>query len=70
MAMQKPRLRLIAGRPVSADGKPHVRILPKQAPTNAEKLSAAKRYLRERGIYVLDRGAPAPKWGVPGKGKA
>ncbi|MFM9957151.1 MAG: hypothetical protein ACKVZJ_03680 [Phycisphaerales bacterium] len=29
------------------------------------KLECAKAYLRERGLYVLDRGSPA-KWGIPG----
>ena len=35
--------------------------------SRAEKLAAAIAYLRRRNKYVLDRGTPAPKWGIPGK---
>jgi hypothetical protein len=35
--------------------------------SHAEKLARAKAYLQRRGIYILDRDAPRPKWGVPGK---
>jgi len=31
-------------------------------PDLAEKREAAIRYLRERGLWILDRGTPAPKW--------
>ena len=70
MADPKPRLRLIAGRPVS--DKPRVRMVPAQpaAKTMQERLSDAIAYLRRRGIYVLDKGSPKPNWGVPGKGRA
>ena len=56
--MTKPRIRL--------------RIVPKPeerplAPlTRAEKLASAIAFLRERGAYVLDKGARRPSWGVPG----
>lgn len=60
---QKPRFRLIAGRPVEA--KPRVRLVLQPSP-----LERAIAYVRERGIYILDRGTPAPKWGTQQKGRA
>jgi hypothetical protein len=46
-------------------------VLPVERPlaklSYAEKLARAKAYLQRRGIYVLDRNAPKPKWGVPGE---
>ena len=59
----KPRLRVIANRPVT--DKPHLRVVQQES-----KLEAAKKWLRDRGLYILDKGTPAPKWGIPGKGKA
>lgn len=54
---------------------PHLRLVqPADRPlanlSRAEKLAKAIAYLRERNLYVLDRGTRAPKWGVPGRGKA
>ena len=52
--------------------KPHFRlrlVKPRERPlaplSRAEKLANAKVYLQQRGIYVLDRGTPRPKWGTP-----
>jgi len=46
-------------------------VLPTKRPlthlTRAEKLAHAKAYLQRRGLYVLDRGTPKPKWGIPGE---
>lgn len=49
----KQRLKLVAGVPIP---------LPQ---TRAEKLAAAIGYLRSRNLYVLDKGAQKPSWGVP-----
>lgn len=53
--MSKPRFKL--------------RLVKKERPlgplTRAEKLAAAIGYLRERGLYLLDRGTPRPRWGLP-----
>ena len=35
--------------------------------SRAEKLARAQAYLQRRGIYILDRGTPKPKWGVAGE---
>lgn len=58
----KPRLRVIANRPVT--DKPHFRVVPQES-----KLEKAKAWLRERNLYILDAGSKRPGWGVPGKGK-
>lgn len=69
MTPAKPRLRLIL-----SGEKPRLRLVTPARPlahlSRAEKLSKAIAYLRERNLYVLDIGAQAPKWGVPGRGKA
>ena len=49
--------------------KPHLRLVrvkerPLATLTKAEKLANAIAFLRERRIYVLDRGTPA-KFGIP-----
>ncbi len=54
----KPRLRL---RLVRAE-RPLAKL------SQAEKLAQAKAYLQRRGIYILDQGTPAPKWGHPSAG--
>ena len=53
----KPRIRL---RLVAAER-------PLAPLSRAEKLAQAKAYLQRKGLYVLDRGTPKPKWGVPGE---
>ena len=51
--------------------KPHLRLRLVRSPrplgplTRAEKLAVAIKFLRERGLYVLDIGARRPKWGTP-----
>ena len=46
-------------------------VLPAERPlgtlSRAEKLAHAKAYLQRRGIYVLDKGTPKPRWGVGGE---
>ncbi len=37
--------------------------------SHAEKLAQAKAYLQRRGLYILDQGTPAPKWGIPQRTK-
>ena len=55
-AAPKPRMRLVDGKAV-----------PVGPQTYADKLARAKAYLQRRGIYVLDKGARRPKWGIPGE---
>lgn len=51
----KPSLRIV---------KPQDRPLAKLS--QAEKLAQAKAYVQRKGIYILDKGTPKPKWGRPG----
>ena len=51
---------------------PRLRLVPSQdrplGPlTRAEKLALAIAYLRDRNLYVLDRWARRPQWGVAGE---
>ncbi len=54
----KPRFKL---RLVAAADRPLAKL------SHAEKLVRAKAILRRSGKYILDRGTPKPKWGVPGE---
>lgn len=54
----KPRLKLVDGQPTPLPA------------SREDKLAAAIGYLRSRNLYVLDRGAQKPSWGVPGTPKA
>lgn len=54
--------------------KPHFKlhlVTPAERPlgplSRAEKLANAKAYLQRRGLYILDRGTPKPKWGLAGE---
>lgn len=51
--MSKPRIKL--------------RLVPPAPAT--DKLASAIAYLRERNLYVLDKGARKPKWGIAGEPK-
>jgi hypothetical protein len=55
----KPRFKVVAGRPMEI--KPRLRPVPVES-----KLEAAIRWLRDRGLYILDKGTPRPKWGIAG----
>ena len=50
----KPRLRLVL-----PDGRPLANL------SRAEKLAQAIAYLQRRGLYIMDRNTPRPKWGTP-----
>jgi len=53
---------------VTAKPRMKLRLVPQERPlaplTRAEKLTQAKAYLQRRGLYILDRGTPKPKWGL------
>ena len=62
----KPRIKLRVVPPAVQRPAEHI---PVPVLSDAEKLAEAIAWLRQRGRYVLDRGTPAPKWGVAGEPK-